>query len=122
MSDCPHCQGSHDSSGFTSGFFLGLILGGAGGYLLSSDKGKEILDNLKELGGDKLKEITDSPMISDKLKELESTMAEARAALESGSDQAREKIHQAAEQVAAATSDQPTSKKLTFFKRGRSLK
>lgn len=118
---CQNCD-HHDSSGFTSGFLLGLIVGGAGGYLLTTEKGQALLAELKAASGDKLKEIADNPLIADKLADLEKTMAEARAALKSGSASAREKVHQAAQQVAEVTSSQEAkSKKNFFFKRGRAL-
>jgi hypothetical protein len=112
---------SHDSSGFTAGFFMGLLVGGAGGYLLSSDKGKAILDNLKENAGEKLAELADNPVIADKLADLEATMREARATLETGTDTARERLHETAEKVAEATAPEKP-KKRTFFRRGTPLK
>lgn len=123
MSTCPTCQTNpSDSSGFTSGFFLGLIVGGAGGYLLSTERGKEMLNNLRDGAGDKLAEIAENPQVSDKLAELEDLMQKARTSLNDGSESAREKIHQAASEVAAATKSDTKKKKHTFLKRGRALK
>ncbi len=98
-----------DSSGFATGFFLGLIVGGAGGYLFSTEKGQELITTLKEHGGEKLKEIVDNPALEDKLKELESTMQQARAV-----------VNQAATQVAERTAPSPP-KKSFFQKHGLSL-
>lgn len=120
MADCPHCSSRGDSSGFASGLLLGLILGGAGGYLLSTEKGQEILANLKENGGEKLKEIMDNPAIADKLADLESTMKQARATLENASADAQAKIHDAASRVAEVTAP-PEPKKTFFQKHGISL-
>ena len=78
MTHCDHCDSHEDSSGFTSGFLLGLVVGGAGGYLLSTEKGKEILANLKENAGEKLQEVIDNPAIADKIADLEATMTKAR--------------------------------------------
>jgi len=118
---CPHCAKSSDSSGFSSGLLLGLILGGAGGYLLSTKRGQELLNNLKEGAGDKLKEFADNPVVADKLAELESIMTEARATIGETSESAREKIHQAATQVARATEDEKPKRNL-FRRRGTPLK
>lgn len=122
MSDCPHCTDKHDSSGFTSGLFLGLIFGGAGGYLLSTDKGRQLLNTLKEGAGDKLQELADNPAISDKLAELEDTMRQARESVSETTQSARERIHQAAEEVARATEPEKKKSKRTFFRRGKALK
>ena len=98
---------------------MGLIVGGAGGYLLSTDKGKELLANLKDEAGDKLSEIADNPVIANKLAELETTMQEARSAIESTTKDARSRVHTAAEEVAKATN--PPKKKI-FRRRGTPVK
>lgn len=100
----------NDSSGFAAGLMLGLIIGGAGGYLLNTDKGQELLDKLKAEFGDKLQGFTDNPDISKKLKDLEKTMLEAKAV-----------VSQAANKVADATDDKSDSKKNFFQKHGLSL-
>lgn len=102
MTQC-NCDHS-DSSGFSAGLMLGLILGGAGGYYLSTPQGQDIVAKLKGEAGDKLKEMLDSPEISTKLAELESTMQEARAV-----------INQTAVKVATATEVKEPKK--TFFQR-----
>lgn len=121
MSDCSHCSGRGDSSGFTSGLLLGLVLGGAGGYLLTTEKGQELLDNLKENAGDKIKELIDNPAIAEKLKDLETTMNDARATLANSSLDARSKIHTAASHVADLTAPEPAPKKNFFKRMGESL-
>jgi gas vesicle protein len=118
MADNYHHQ---DSSGFTAGLLIGLIIGGAGGYLLSSEKGQELLDSLKENGAEKLKDLMDNPLIADKLRDLESTMAVARATLSNSAGQAQKSVHDAAERLAEATAP-PKEPKKNFFKRmGASL-
>lgn len=108
MSDQCTCGHHADSSGFSAGLMLGLIIGGAGGYLLSTDKGQELLAKLKEEGGEKVKEFLDNPQIEGKLAELENVMQQARSV-----------VNQAASQVAEATEDK--SKKNFFQKHGLSL-
>lgn len=94
---------------------MGLIVGGAGGYLLSTDKGKELIENLKENGGEKVKEIMANPVIADKLADLEKTMAQARASLQNTQSDAQAKVHEVASQIAEATA--PAQPKKNFFKR-----
>jgi hypothetical protein len=118
MSDYQHS----DPSGFASGFLLGLIVGGAGGYMLSTDKGQELIESLKENGGEKVKEIMENPMIADKLADLEKTMAEARATLQNTQTDATAKVHDVAAQIAAATAPPVKEPKKNFFQRhGMSL-
>ncbi len=112
---------SPDSSGFASGFLLGLIVGGAGGYMLSTEKGQEIIESLKENGGEKVKEIMANPIIADKLADLEKTMAEARATMQKTSTQATARVHEVAAQVAAATATPEPPKKNFFFRSGSPL-
>lgn len=103
----------HDSSGFASGLLLGLVLGAAGiHYLNSSDEGKEILNKLKKVTTQTIKDLSENPNLSQKIEELQSTM-----------DKARETINIAAERVATATeSSKKPSKKKNFFSRlGESL-
>lgn len=104
------CNCNHnDSSGFSAGLMLGLIIGGAGGYYLSTDQGKEILDKLKGEAGEKVKEILDNPSVANKLADLEATM-----------QQAREVVNQAATKVADVTA-KSEPKKNFFQKMGVSL-
>lgn len=98
-----------DSSGFSAGLLLGLIIGGAGGYLLSTEKGQELLASLKEGAGDKLKEFTSNPALADKLSELEGVM-----------QQARQVVNQTASKVAESTAE-PPKKKLFFSRSGLRL-
>lgn len=111
MSDC-QCSKSHDSSGFVSGFALGLILGAAGAqFLTSTDQGKELLENLKEKAGDAIESIKDNPDLSEKIADLQSTMDKARAS-----------INTAAERVAQVTEPSKHAPKKNFFqKMGASL-
>ena len=121
MTTCPHCQNSSDANGFTSGFFLGLLVGGAGGYLLSTEKGKELLADLRDNASDKLTELAENPLIADKLADLEKTMDEARSAVEDTSQNAKEKIHEVASSVAEATAEPKKPKKNFFFRSGSPL-
>lgn len=119
--DMTDYQQSGDASGFTSGFLLGLIVGGAGGYLLSTEKGQELIDQIKENGGEKVKEIMTNPMIADKLADLEKTMAQARATLQNTQGDAQAKVHEVATQIAEATAP-PQPKKNFFQRHGMTLK
>lgn len=102
---------NQDSSGFAAGLVLGLIIGGAGGYLLATDKGQELLTKLKEEAGDKWKDFVDNPALSDKLADLEHVM-----------QQARQVVNQTATKVADATEPPARTPKKNFFQRmGSSL-
>lgn len=91
MSDCS-CK-NHDGSGFTAGLLLGLVTGAASAHFLTNtDKGKELLNTLKENAGDAIESIKDNPVLADKIADLQKTM-----------DQARATINTAAEKVADAT-------------------
>ncbi len=112
MSDC-NCGAHHDSSGFTSGLLLGLVLGAAGVHFLSSsDEGKEILARLKENTSEALKDLGENPALADKIADLQKTMDAARAT-----------INTAAEKVVEATESPKHAPKKNFFQRmGASLK
>lgn len=111
MSDCK-CQNHNDSSGFTAGLLMGLVTGAASAhFLMNTEKGKEILETLKENAGDAIKELGDNPALKDKIAELQKTM-----------DQARATINNAAEKVAEATEPAKVTPKKNFFQRmGASL-
>jgi gas vesicle protein len=111
MTDC-NCKNHSDASGFTTGLVLGLVMGAASAhFLMNTEKGKELLESLKENAGDALKELGDNPVIADKIADLQKTM-----------DQARATINQAAEKVADATSGiAPVPKKNFFQRMGASL-
>ncbi|KKU46510.1 MAG: hypothetical protein UX62_C0004G0008 [Microgenomates group bacterium GW2011_GWA2_46_7] len=112
MNDC-QCGHRGDSSGFTAGLLLGLVTGAASAhFLLNTEKGKELLENLKENAGEALKDLGDNPALMEKITDLQKTMDKARAT-----------INQAAEKVADAT-DTPkhvSPKKNFFQKMGASL-
>ncbi len=112
MTDC-QCDNHNDASGFTAGLLIGLVMGAASAHFLSNtEKGKELLESLKENAGDALKEIGDNPVLADKIADLQKTMDAARAT-----------INDAAEKVAEATDPKkPESKKNFFQKMGASLK
>jgi len=110
-----------DSSGFSAGLMLGLLLGGAGGYLLSTKEGKKLLENLKSSAGDKLQEFVQNPQVADKLADLEETMKQARQALDSGRDSAIDKVHDVAEKIALETAPDPVKKRNFFFRSGSKL-
>lgn len=110
MTDC-NCASRHDSSGFTSGLLLGLVLGAAGIHFLeSSEEGKEILDRLKDNAGATLKDLGENPALAEKIQDLQKTMDAARAT-----------INNAAERVVEATEVQKPTKKNFFQKMGASL-
>ncbi len=108
-----NCAHHNDSSGFTAGLLLGLVTGAASAhFLMSTDKGKELLEKLKENAGDAIKELGENPALADKIADLQKTMDAARAT-----------INQAAEKVAEVTeSPKHASPKKNFFqKMGASL-
>lgn len=111
MTDCK-CSNHQDSSGFTAGLLLGLVTGAASAhFLLNTDKGKELLETLKENAGDAIESIKDNPALADKIADLQKTMDAARAT-----------INNAAEKVAEATEPiKPTPKKNFFQRMGASL-
>jgi len=111
MTDC-NCSNRHDSSGFTSGLLVGLVLGASGVHFLeSSDEGKEILNRLKENAGATLKDLGENPILAEKIQDLQKTMDVARAT-----------INTAAGRVVEATEIQkPIPKKNFFQKMGASL-
>lgn len=111
MSDC-QCSHDGDSSGFTSGLLLGLVLGATGTHFLTNtEKGQELLANLKENAGDALKDLGDNPALAAKIADLQKTM-----------DKARSTINSAAEKVADATEAPKHAPKKNFFqKMGASL-
>lgn len=111
MSECK-CANHQDSSGFTSGLLMGLVLGAAGVHFLNnSDEGKEILAKLKESASATLKDLGDNPHLADKIADLQKTMDAARAT-----------INNAAEKVAEATESKKPEPKKNFFQRmGASL-
>lgn len=111
MTDCT-CSKHSDASGFTAGLLLGLVTGAASAhFLMNTEKGKELLDTLKENAGEAIKELGDNPALADKIADLQKTMDKARAT-----------INQAAEKIADATETaKPSSKKNFFQKMGASL-
>lgn len=111
MTDCK-CSNHQDSSGFTAGLLLGLVTGAASAhFLMNTEKGKELLDKLKENAGDAIKELGDNPALADKIADLQKTMDAARAT-----------INSAAEKVVEATEPIKAPPKKNFFQRmGASL-
>ncbi|MFH1244137.1 MAG: YtxH domain-containing protein [bacterium] len=111
MSDC-QCSRHGDSSGFTAGLLFGLVTGAASAhFLMNTEKGKKLLENLKENAGEALKDLGDNPALSGKIADLQKTMDKARAT-----------INSAAEKVADATEAPKHAPKKNFFqKMGASL-
>ena len=108
MTDCT-CQSRHDSSGFTSGLLIGLVFGAAAAHFLNNtERGQEILANLKENASEALKDVSENPALVEKIADLQKTMEEARAT-----------INSAAERVAEATEppvEKPAEPKKNFFR------
>lgn len=110
MSDC-NCSKSSDSSGFVSGLTIGLVLGAAGAhYLQNTEKGKELLENLKDKAGEAMESVRDNPALAEKIADLQKTMDAARAV-----------VNSAASRVADATtspsSPSKSAPKKSFFQR-----
>ncbi len=102
---------NHDGSGFTAGLLLGLVTGAASAhFFMNTEKGKELLETLKENAGEAIKELGDNPALADKIADLQKTMDKARAT-----------INQAAEKVADATETKKPTKRNFFQKLGASL-
>ncbi len=111
MADCTCGNHHNDSSGFTAGLLLGLVTGAASAhFLMNTDKGKELLETLKDNAGDAIKELGENPALAEKIADLQKTMDAARAT-----------INNAAGRVADATTAQKPSKKNFFQRMGASL-
>jgi hypothetical protein len=103
------CPDHQDSSGFTL-VLLGLVLGAAGIHP-PLVKRKEILARLKATASDTMKDLGNNPKLAGKIEELQKTM-----------DQALATINSAAEKVAEATEGVKSTPKKNFFqKMGASL-
>ena len=117
MSDC-QCKDHNDSSGFTAGLLLGLVTGAASAhFLMNTDKGKELLETLKDNAGEAMEAIKDNPALADKIADLQKTMDKARATI----NQAAEKVADATLPAQAGETAKPSSKKNFFQKMGASL-
>lgn len=89
MSDCQCGQCGHrgDGSGFTTGLLLGLVTGAASAhFLLNTEKGRELLENLKENAGETLRDLGDNPALMEKITDLQKTMDKARATINQGAE------------------------------------
>lgn len=116
MTDCK-CANHNDSSGFTAGLLLGLVTGAASAhFLMNTEKGKELLETLKDNAGEAMEAIKDNPALADKIADLQKTMDKARATI----NQAAEKVADATEPVGARRGS-PAHKKNFFQKLGASL-
>lgn len=108
--DCAH----HEKSGFTSGIFMGVVVGAAVGYYFSTEQGKEILAKLTKTTSDKIQEISEN-------KDFEETIQ----VIEEKVEQAREAVSEAANKVAEVSQPLPKKSlpKPRFFQRsGNPLK
>ena len=103
----------HDKSGFTSGMFMGVVVGAAVGYYLSTEQGKELLARFTEKASGKIQEISKDENIDDAIQVIEEKV-----------EQAREAVNEAAGKVAEATTKTPkAAPKPRFFQRsGNPLK
>ena len=98
----------HDRSGFGSGMFMGVILGAAVGYFLSTKQGKIILANWSDKAHDKIDELKHDENIGDALQTIEEKVA-----------QVKEVVNEAASKVTESTGD-PAKPKPRLFKRSGS--
>lgn len=115
MTDCK-CSNHNDASGFTAGLLLGLVTGAASAhFLMNTEKGKELLETLKDNAGEAMESIKDNPALADKIADLQKTMDKARATINS----AAEKVVTATESNRAPTG--APAKKNFFQKMGASL-
>lgn len=110
-------QEPESQSGFASGFLLGLVVGGAGGYFLTTDKGRELLKNLTSQLGDKLEGLEGNDSVKELLAKVKDLQAEKDGVIES----AREKVNEVATKVVEATTP-PKPPKRRFFSGGSILK
>ncbi|MEI6690217.1 MAG: YtxH domain-containing protein [bacterium] len=106
-------------SGFSSGFLLGLVIGGAGGYFLTTDEGRALLKTLTSQFGDKLQDLEGN----DTVKLLVSKVNEFQVEKNEALDVAREKVNEVATRVVESTSNaKPPVKRHLFFSGGSPLK
>ena len=101
---------SESQSGFSSGFLLGLIVGGAGGYFLTTEKGRALLKNLIAQFGDKLESLEGN----DGVKELLAKVKDLQVEKDGVIDTAREKVNEVATRVVEATTPAKPPKKRFF--------
>lgn len=100
-----------DRSGFTAGMMLGLIAGAAVGYFLTTDKGKELLQNLADNTKGAIENIRENEVVKEKIAQTQDVLDQARVAVNEGAS------------VIAEATEAPPAKKARFFQRsGSSLK
>jgi hypothetical protein len=62
---------SPDQSGFAAGLLLGLVIGGAGGYFLTTPQGRALLKQLTEQAGDKFEDLKKTEIFQSLVSKLE---------------------------------------------------
>lgn len=62
---------SEHGGGFAAGFFLGMLGGALGTLLFSTDKGKKVLQNLREEFEPRLAEMAETPEVQALVEEYE---------------------------------------------------
>lgn len=107
-----------NNKGFSDGFLLGLLIGGAGVFLLGTKKGNKILQAFTEQGLDGITDFIDSldeeEIAKTTVKKTEKIAAEIAPALQ---EKVEDKIEEKLEEVPKPNGVNHTNHSKRFFKR-----
>lgn len=107
---------SSDQSGFASGFLLGLVVGGAGGYFLTTNQGRKLLKDLTAQAGDKFESLKDLELVQNLLSKLDNLPTSEEEVI----NLAKAKLGAAAAGIQAATTKPKSPPKKRLFSSGGS--
>lgn len=91
---------------------MGIIIGSAAGYFFTTEKGKEMLQNLADNAGEVIEELQDNEIVQEKIRQAQEAV-----------EQAKQVVSEKSQQPSAQSRRLEEPKKPRFFKRaGNPLK